>query len=235
MERPLATLSVGDWVRLDFTDTGAGMTPEVQAHLFEPFFTTKEPGQGTGLGLAQIHGIVKQHGGEVDVASAPGEGTTFSIFLPALAAPHSEHPALSAETEVAGGAGERILVVEDNAVTRTALVDALDSLGYRPVAAVDGHAALAQLADGEAEDEGDPIALIISDLTMPNMGGRALARAVRERGITVPLIVLSGHIRDEEIAELEALGIRRCLRKPIEFQSLGAAVAEVLGRESLNH
>jgi two-component system, cell cycle sensor histidine kinase and response regulator CckA len=228
---PSPTMAAGEWVRLDFTDTGTGMPAEVLSHIFEPFFTTKAPGEGTGLGLAQAHGIIKQHDGEILVESALGQGTTFSIYLPALPVNEStEIPPLEAGS-LPQGAGQLILVVEDNAATREALIGALELLGYRILPAVDGREALAiyttHLGDGV-----DPVNLIISDLTMPDMGGKALASALRELGSTVPMVILSGHIRDDDFRVLADLGVVQCLRKPLDLPELAKVVAEVLGAPS---
>jgi PAS domain S-box-containing protein len=223
-DTPLPSLSRGAWVRLEFADTGDGMSDEVRAHLFEPFFTTKAPGEGTGLGLAQIHGIVKQHGGDITVATSMGQGTTFTIFLPARPPPTMDRTAASESEVRMTGSGQRVLVVEDNAMTRQALTDSLMALGYRPIPAAHGREALALLAaDGEA-----PVELIVSDLTMPEMGGQALVSTLRDRGDRVPVLILTGHIRDEEISSLEALGGVRCLHKPVDMSQLASSLAELL-------
>ncbi|MCJ7738942.1 MAG: ATP-binding protein, partial [Anaerolineae bacterium] len=225
---PAPTMAAGEWVRLDFTDTGQGMPAEVMSHIFEPFFTTKAPGKGTGLGLPQAQGIIKQHGGEILVESTPGQGTTFSILLPALPVNQSrEVPTLEAGS-LPQGAGQTILVVEDNAATREALVGALELLGYRILRAADGKEALA-IYTTHMGDGVDPINLIISDLTMPGMGGKALASALHELGAGVPLVILSGNIGDDDIRDLVDLGAVRCLRKPLDLSELAQIVAEVLG------
>jgi CheY-like chemotaxis protein len=224
---PLPTLATGAWVRLDFRDQGIGMSEEVQAHLFEPFFTTKPPGEGTGLGLAQIHGIVKQHGGEVDVVSALGEGTTVSIYLPALPPPESAGGMFADANAVPQGTGERVLVVEDNVVTRGAIVETLETLGYQVLQASNGQEALARY-EAACAAGGEPIDMIVSDLSMPEMGGKALVAALREEDQHTPILILSGHIHDDEIAALEALERVRCLRKPVDFAKLAQVVAASL-------
>ncbi len=121
---PVPGIGEGDWLCFEMQDTGAGIASEHLAHIFEPFFTTKAPGEGTGLGLAQAHGIVAQHDGYISVASESGAGTTFSIFLPAVSlAPLSS--AHSGQTDLPRGSGERILVVEDEATLRASLVELL--------------------------------------------------------------------------------------------------------------
>jgi len=225
---PVPTMAAGEWVRLDFTDTGTGMSPEVLSHIFEPFFTTKAPGQGTGLGLAQVHGIIKQHDGEILVESAPGQGTTFSIYLPALPVNQSRQVSALEAGSLAQGSGQLILLVEDNAAMRDALVSALEMLKYRILPAINGEEALA-IYTTQVGDGGDPVNLIISDLTMPEMGGKALASALRKLGATVPFVILSGYIPDDTIEDLADLGVARCLRKPLDLAELAQVVAEVLG------
>jgi two-component system cell cycle sensor histidine kinase/response regulator CckA len=125
---PLPEMPSGDWVCLSVTDTGTGIPAEVLSRIFEPFYTTKPRGKGTGLGLAQVHGIIKQHGGYIGVESQEGHGTTFTLYLP-LYVTESAHGSSSESTMKTAGAGERILVVEDNEVTLLALQQGLEELG----------------------------------------------------------------------------------------------------------
>jgi len=225
---PLPTMAAGEWVRLDFSDTGTGMPPEVLSHIFEPFFTTKARGEGTGLGLAQAHGIVKQHDGEILVESVPGQGTTFSIYFPALPVYQTQEATKFEAGSLPQGSGQTILVVEDNAATRAALAGALEMLAYRVLPAPNGEEALAIYAT-HMDEGGDRVNLIISDLTMPGMGGKALASALRELGSSVPLVILSGNIGDDDIRDLMELGVVRCLRKPLDLPELAQVVAGAVG------
>jgi len=134
----------GQYVTIAVSDTGTGMTPEVIARAFDPFFTTKEAGRGTGLGLSQVFGFVKQSGGHVKLYSEPGEGTTVKIYLPRLATAAVDR-APEAEPIAARTSGETILVVEDDEDVRTFTADILHELGYRVMIASDGHVALAVL------------------------------------------------------------------------------------------
>ncbi len=221
---PLPMLGAGAWVRLIVADTGVGISPEGLERVFDPFFTTKGPGEGTGLGLAQVHGIVKQHGGEIGVTSVVGQGTTFTICLPAQAVALQPETVLSNEEALPFGLGQTILVVEDNPATRASLVESLRSLHYRVLEAGDGVDALALL---DARTEG--VDLILSDLIMPEMGGKALAAALRDRGNTVPLLLLSGHSLGQDMRGLEELGVTAWAQKPVDLGTLAALVAGILG------
>ncbi len=220
---PRPGLLAGPWVRLEVTDSGTGIAAEAQAHLFEPFFTTKPHGQGTGLGLAQVHGIVKQHEGEIAVHSAVGQGATFTIYLPAVAEAASAPAVAVAAAATQAGGGETILLVEDNAVLLDAMSDIVGMLGYEVVGAGNGEEALAVL-----EAQGDAIALVLSDLVMPVMGGEALFQAMRARGFTTPVVMQSGHPLEGELAGLKAQGLAGWLLKPPEVEQLAQLLAQVL-------
>ncbi|MBK8129219.1 MAG: response regulator [bacterium] len=160
---PLPLMEAGEWVQVTVADTGMGISPLVLPHIFDPFYTTKAPGEGTGLGLAQVHGIVSQHKGHIDVQSEVGVGTTFTIYLPRLAMQtlaHSTQKSMKPQ-----GNGEMLLVVEDNPVLRSALVETLDSLNYHMLEAANGLEALALLTT-----HGNEIAMVLSDVVMPKMG-----------------------------------------------------------------
>jgi len=218
----------GACIRLRVSDTGTGIAPEMLSHIFEPFFTTKAPGEGTGLGLAQIHGIVGQHQGHIDVVSEVGSGSTFTVYLPALAM-SAAAPASADATAAPQGHGERVLVVEDEAILRDALVTILEQWNYRVAEAADGGAALAQLESAAA-----PIDLIITDVVMPVMGGVGLVQALRARGVAVPVILLSGHPLDRVAAELQGHGVVASLSKPPDLFQLAQLLTATLtnGRHS---
>ena len=162
----------GEWVVLSISDTGVGIRSQDLPHIFEPFFTTHRP-SGHGLGLSQVMGIVEQQDGHITVDTAVGEGTTFSLYLPALTQLSVEEQEWQ-EPEITYGGGQAILVVEDNDAMRKAFLDALDMLGYRTLTSANGQEALARLLEG-----GDEIALVLSDWIMPVMGGEALVAAMR--------------------------------------------------------
>ena len=221
-DAPLPGMAPGMWLRLRVADTGTGMPPEVLEHLFEPFFTTKEPGRGTGLGLAQVHGIVGQHGGHITVETQVGAGTTFTIYLPAIET-SSQLTSAPELTELPQGHGESVLIVEDNSSLRTSLAEFLQALHYQTHELTNGEEALAFLAQGEQE-----IDLVLSDVVMPHMGGVALVRALRAQGSKVPVILLSGHPLEEQPKDADALAVSAWLFKPPEPRQLAEAIAQAL-------
>ncbi len=227
-DAPLPDMEAGEWVRLAVSDTGTGIPADVLPHIFDPFFTTKAPGQGTGLGLAQVWGIVKQHGGHIDVATKVGEGTTFTLYLPALLEHQPEAPTLKTE-DLVRGQGETILVVEDNARTREALVDTLELLNYRVLTAKNGREALTLF-----ERHPEEIALVLTDAVMPEMGGIALFHALKQRELAVPVVILTGHTMEKELEDLQVKGLDGRLLKPPSLEQLAEVVARVLkkGRDS---
>jgi PAS domain S-box-containing protein len=213
---------LGPHVVLRVTDTGIGMTPEVMDKIFDPFFTTKEPGKGTGLGLATTIGIVKGHGGFLKVQSEPGKGTTFKVFLPA--SPQSAaQGAATEEAPVEEGRGELVLVVDDEAPIRDALVQTLEMHGYRCFTAEDGSDALAVYFSRR-----DEIDLVLTDLAMAQMDGVKLTRSLRRLNPAVRVMVSSGHIQKENAQELEALGVQTFLEKPYSADKLLRAVRREL-------
>jgi PAS domain S-box-containing protein len=235
---PVAGMAPGPWVCLAVSDDGTGMTEAVQAHLFEPFFTTKDVDEGTGLGLAQVYGIIRQHKGVIDVESAPGQGTTFRIYLPAYAGdPEDGEDAEAGETSGPTrphGQGATVLVVEDNATLRTAAQSILESLGYRVLTAVNGREALA-LCQSPRWAEGDPaIDLVITDLVMPDMGGDALVRALMGRDGSprycpkVKVLGITGYALEDVTEDLRAMGFFDVIRKPFDAQTLAQAVRRAL-------
>jgi len=202
------------------SDTGTGIAPDVLSHIFEPFFTTKEAGLGSGLGLAQVAGIVHQHDGHVSVSSQLGEGTTFTLYLPPLAAanlaPVVEKPVLDLM-----GQRETVLLVEDNASLRAVVAEILRKYNYRVVEAANGQQAL------ELLEELRGIALVLSDVVMPQMGGEALLRAMRKRGLDIPMVFLTGYAHREQWQRLTEQGLAGWLLKPPAPEELAA---QALGR-----
>ncbi|MFZ5918982.1 MAG: PAS domain S-box protein [Chloroflexota bacterium] len=221
-------MEAGDWIKVTVSDSGRGIPPDVLPHVFEPFFTTKGPGEGTGLGLAQVYGIVSQHGGRIDVETQVGRGTTFTIYLPALKVRPAE-PALSDITALPQGQGQVLLVVEDEATLRAALVASLEQLNYQTLQAVNGEQALAVM-----EQQREQIDLVLSDVVMPGMGGIALFRALRQRGHQVPLILLTGHAMARELDALREQGLAAWLTKPPRLERLAQEIDSALHRPQID-
>ncbi|HNT77983.1 MAG TPA: ATP-binding protein, partial [Anaerolineae bacterium] len=219
-----------EWVCIRVKDTGVGIRPEVLPHIYEPFFTTKAPGSGSGLGLAQVQGIVSAHDGVIDVQTAAGEGSTFTICLPAMTPARSLAPAEELpDSSLPLGHHELILVVEDNLPAQQALIESLELLQYRVLAAGNGREALTLLAQHV-----QTVNLIMSDMVMPEMGGRLLLQTLQARGIHIPVILLTGHPLTQELEDLRASGpdalVVEWLLKPYSLEQLALTVAEVLTR-----
>jgi signal transduction histidine kinase/ActR/RegA family two-component response regulator len=218
---PLPEIKVGEWIQIEVSDTGTGIPPDVLPHIFEPFFTTKAP-QGSGLGLAQVHGIVGSHEGHIAVDTQFGKGTTFTIYLPNMPLESPEPSTLEMESLVKGQ-GETILVVEDNAAARKALVASLQQLNYRTIEAINGREALVIL-----KQHSDKIALVLSDVVMPKMGGNALLQNLKQQGATVPIVMLTGHPMEKELDDLQAQGLSGWLLKPPSLEQLAEMIVQTL-------
>jgi len=224
-EPPQPEMEAGEWVRVRVTDTGSGIPPDVLPHIFEPFFTTKAPGEGTGLGLAQVFGIVKQHKGHIGVSTRMEEGTTFIIYLPTLLEDQAELPAVEIQAFVKGQ-GETVLVVEDNAEMREAFADILELLNYKVLIAANGQSAL-----GILEEYSQEIALVLSDLVMPVMGGKALFNVLKRQYPEIKMIMLTGHPMERELQELKKEGLSGYLLKPPDIEQLAQLLARMLNKQ----
>jgi CheY-like chemotaxis protein len=214
---------VGSYVRLAVSDTGCGMDSETLAHVFDPFFTTKEMGRGTGLGLAMVFGIIKQSEGAIVVASQPGEGTKFEIYLPQAAegSPDSEFGVNRDPASLDGN--ETILLVEDEDALRRLLSESLASRGYRVMQASRGDDALSL-----ARTHSGPIHLLIADLVMPRMSGRELAQSLSEIHGETRVLFISGYTQDVEIHREIAESEAAFLQKPFTPDALARRVRELL-------
>lgn len=220
---PVPEMPHGDWIVLNVTDTGTGITSDVLIHIFEPFFTTKEVGKGTGLGLSQVYGIIKQHEGFMDVRTKVGTGSSFIVYLPAHDVP-LECRRSGRGPSVPKGSDETILVVEDNESVRDLIERKLIKLGYTLLTARNGKDALSVMGDHAGK-----IRLVITDLVMPEMGGLELSRRIKASYPSVGIIALSEDPMGSEKEELEDAGIDDLIEKPFVVQRLAEAVRKALG------
>ena len=213
-------LSPGPYVRLGIKDTGEGIEPENMDRIFDPYYTTKEVGKGTGMGLSIIHGIVKRHSGGIRVESALGKGTLFEIYFPALekAAEEEKEP----EGEIRGGS-ERVLFVDDEESMVNLNRQRLERLGYQVKTTTKPMEALEWF-----KADPDQFDIIITDMTMPRMTGDRLAAEVLKIRPHVPLIISTGYSERMSAKKVEALGVRKCIEKPIDLRNLASSLREVL-------
>jgi PAS domain S-box-containing protein len=218
------SLREGPCLRLTVSDTGPGMTREVMERIFEPFFTTKGPGEGTGLGLSVVDGIVKSHGGAISVYSESGQGTTFQVFLPLTKAAAEAEAA--PEGEVPGGT-ERLLVVDDEPAIVDLECKVLERLGYRVTGTTSPAEALASFRASP-----DGFDLLVSDLTMPGLTGVALTEEIRRLRPRLPVVLCTGFSHALPQGTFDALGIRGIVLKPVTARALGLAVRRELDRHS---
>jgi len=181
----LAPLAPGTYATLRVKDSGHGMSAETQERVFEPFFTTKSPALGTGLGLATVYGIVKQHGGHIVVESEPGQGSSFSVYFPASSEPLSGHERAAPPLE---RRRSRLLLVDDDEAVRNVIATILRRAGHDVSVSADAQAALAT-----ADELGDALELLITDVVMPGMGGVELSRELQRRLPTLRVLLLSGY------------------------------------------
>ncbi len=220
MPLPESDMEPGAYVTLTVSDTGHGMDEEVKKKLFEPFFTTKEKGQGTGMGLAVVYGIVKAHHGAITVSSEPGRGSTFTVYLPQYMS--DEKPEQKTRSLTPGGK-ERILFVDDE----EALVELgeymLQRLGYEVVGKTDSVAALKTFAEHpEAFD------LVITDQTMPQMTGALLTQKLKEIRPDIPVILCTGYSETISPEEAESMGVQAFVMKPLARNEAAETIRRVL-------
>ena len=214
----------GSWLSVAVSDTGMGIPDEALAHIFEPFFTTRAP-LGSGLGLAQVYGIVKQHGGHIAVETAVGQGTTFTFYLRATTADISA-PTTN-KNGIPEGHQETILVVEDDAAVRTALIEILQVLNYRTLSAANGREAIRCIAQEPGE-----IALILSDQVMPEMGGLELAQELLSQHIPGKILLVTGHSLGETAVTQLPPNILGWLKKPVAIEIIAQEITAILGSEN---
>jgi PAS domain S-box-containing protein len=221
----LGILVPGAYLRLSISDTGHGMDAETQKRIFDPFFTTKGAGQGTGLGLSVVHGIVRAHRGAITVESAPGKGATFSIYL--RRAEGIEEVIDAGDKPVPRGSGELICVVDDEDFVLSCVTKAVDKLGYRAVAFDSPQRCLEAL-----RSEHSDCALLVTDQTMPGMTGTEMAEKARSFAPTLPIIIMSGYFSKISPAILDRVDRVSLVSKPFTSEELASAVHRALHPET---
>jgi PAS domain S-box-containing protein len=212
----------GHYVMISVSDTGEGIAPEILPKIFDPFFTTKEQGKGTGLGLSTVMGIVKGHGGFVNVYSEVNKGTQFKVFLPAIVSAPST-AAAGEKPVLPVGHGELILIVDDEEAIREITKGSLEAFGYRVLTASDGTEAVALYVQYR-----DEIKVVVTDMVMPYMDGPATIRALQRINPQVKIIATSGLAGNGKIAEAASAGVKTFLNKPYTADKLLNALAEIL-------
>lgn len=215
----------GEFLLITVSDTGSGIPADIQDRIFDPFFTTKEIGKGTGLGLATAGTIVRSHGGFINVYSEIGKGTKFSVYLPAAQIEQSSRK--SAESvSFPRGAGELILVVDDEENIREIARGTLEKFGYRVLTATDGTDAMATYAQQSTE-----ISLVLTDIAMPYMDGMALIRALRKINPLENIVAMSGLMNSEQTADLQNLNVNAFLSKPYTAENLLTTLAKIFQKK----
>lgn len=212
----------GCFARLTVTDTGEGMDASTVGRIFEPFYTTKPVGQGTGLGLAVVHGIVKAHGGAIGVTSTPGAGSIFEVLLPASGAVAAPHASAEAGARVSGD-GKRVMYIDDEAPMVFLVKRMLQKRGYTVSGFERPEEALAAI---RLEPQGYDI--VVSDFNMPHLSGLDVAREVRALNPALPMVVTSGYLTEELRVNAGAIGVRHLIYKPNTVEELCEAIARVL-------
>jgi PAS domain S-box-containing protein len=215
-------MAPGRYVRLRVTDTGIGMEPKVMKRIFEPFFTTRQPGQGAGLGLSVVYGIVESCHGAVAVDSSPGKGSVFDIFFPVI---QDRIHAATGQTQTIPTGNERILFVDDERDVADITREILESLGYR-VHVENSPAEALRVFAGQP----DTFDLVITDMSMPGMTGEGLAEKLLHIRPDIPVILCTGYGEAEDQGRATTIGIRKVLMKPASIHTVAQAIRKVLGQ-----
>jgi nitrogen-specific signal transduction histidine kinase/ActR/RegA family two-component response regulator len=223
----LTDIPPGDYTMITVADSGVGMDREVLAKAFDPFFTTKPVGRGTGLGLSMIYGFVKQSNGQITIDSVPREGTTVKLYLPRQHGAVPENVDHLRQVKPTEGAGETVLVVEDDPSIRLLITEVLDELGYASLQAADSNAALALL------DSNTRLNLMVTDVGLPGMNGRQLADIAREHRPNLKILFLTGYAEHATArSEFLAPGMEM-MTKPFAIADLARKIREIIERRSL--
>ncbi len=225
-----STLPAGDFLRLSVADSGSGIEPRLLERIFDPFFTTKEVGVGTGLGLSLVHGIVTDLGGGIDVHSRPGEGSTFTIHLPAHGVVRAPASDAVADDDTARGDGQTVLLVDDEEPLVRLGEELLAGLGYEPVGFVSSTAALDALRAEPARFDA-----VLSDESMPALTGRELAAEARRLRPDLPVVLMSGYVSAALLQQARQLGVAEVLSKPLAGREIARALAAALRGSTNRH
>jgi CheY-like chemotaxis protein len=212
----------GDYIRVDVSDTGIGMSPEVAARAFDPFFTTKPIGQGTGLGLSMIYGFARQSNGHVLIDSKLGAGTSVKLYLPRHHGDAAEERVSSAVDDEVAATGETVLVVEDEPVVRGVIIEMLHDHGYRVLEAVDGPSGLRILRLDRRID------LLVTDVGLPGMNGRQLADQARETRPDLKILFITGYAENVAIADGFLQPGMEMITKPFDLDNLSRRIRDMV-------
>jgi CheY-like chemotaxis protein len=211
----------GRYVLLEVMDTGVGIDKETQERIFDPFFTTKEMGKGTGLGLASVYGIIKGHGGYVDVYSEKGRGTTFQIYLPA-SDKKADTKSIGKSIDLYNGT-ETILLVEDEEAVLDVGIKMLGKMGYNVLTAKNGQEAIVLYKEKQ-----DTIDMVILDMVLPEMGGGEVYDAIKEINPDVRVLLASGYSIESQAKQILSRGCNGFIQKPFNLRELSAKIREIL-------
>lgn len=215
-----STLAAGSYLRLSVADTGAGISPKIVERIFDPFFTTKEVGVGSGLGLSLVHGIVTDLGGGIEVDSRPGAGSRFSVYLPWRG---ETKPQAIVAGRVARGAGQTILVVDDEPALVELVEEMLAECGYEPVGFASSAAALAAVREQPGRFDA-----VLSDQTMPGLTGEELARELQALRPELPVVLMSGFVSAGLVERARAAGVAEVLAKPLAQEEIARCLDVLL-------
>ena len=223
----LGALITGDYAHVWVTDTGIGMDAQLRERIFEPFFTTKPVGQGTGLGLSVVHGILSAHHGAISVDSTPGEGSTFHLYLPAAQPRQDAEPTRGELAEPPRGHGEHVLYVDDDETMVLLVERLLERAGYRVSGFHDARQAIAAVRDNPQSFD-----FVVTDFNMPDCSGLEVAHKLAGIRPELPVVISSGYITDELRAEARGAGVRGLLEKQNTFEELGRLLADIAARRA---
>ena len=215
----------GSWYRVDVADTGTGIAPDILPRVLEPFFTTKPVGKGSGLGLPQVYGIMRQHGGDLLIKSRLNVGTTISLFLPDKQASAAELPEHVQHQLFVTGHGEHIVVIDDDRHVLAATADMLRHLGYYPILFTDGREALDSLKQGTVKAD-----LLLADARMPHLSGEQLLPELEAINFASPIVIMTGFVPEIQTVVRENSCVVACVQKPFNVELLANTIASALAR-----